>query len=76
MAITTMPGRVIPAPWYSVPRIWQGLGTTRRFPLFPMAVLLIFLVIPALFAELIAPADPRRGDLSERLLPRCGQGVR
>jgi peptide/nickel transport system permease protein len=46
----------------------------RRFPLFPIAVLLIVLVIPAAFAELIAPHDPRRGDLSERLLPPAWSG--
>jgi peptide/nickel transport system permease protein len=74
MAISTMPGRVVRAPWYAVPRIWQGLGGARRFPLFPLAVLLIILIIPAAFAELISPYDPRRGNLSERLLPPVWSG--
>jgi ABC-type dipeptide/oligopeptide/nickel transport system permease subunit len=74
MAITTMPGRVVRAPWYAVPRIWQGLGGARRFPLFPLGVLFIILIVPAIFAELIAPYDPRRGDLSERLLPPVWSG--
>jgi peptide/nickel transport system permease protein len=46
----------------------------RRFPLFPFAVLLIVLVIPAAFADWIAPHDPRKGDLSERLLPPAWSG--
>lgn len=41
----------------------------RRLPLFPLAVLLIVLVIPAIFANQIAPHDPTRGSLSGRLLP-------
>lgn len=41
----------------------------RRLPLFPVAVLLIVLVIPAIFADQIAPHDPTRGSLSGRLLP-------
>ena len=41
----------------------------RRLPLFPVAVLLIVLVIPAIFADQIAPHNPTRGSLSGRLLP-------
>ena len=41
----------------------------RRLPLFPVAVLLLVLVIPAIFADQIAPHDPTRGSLSGRLLP-------
>jgi peptide/nickel transport system permease protein len=74
MALTTVPGRVVRAPWYAIPRIWQGLGTARRLPLFPISVLLIVLIIPTFFAEFIAPYDPRRGDLSERLLPPVWSG--
>ena len=41
----------------------------RRYPVIPVAVLLIVLVIPALFADLIAPHDPIDGNLRARLLP-------
>ncbi len=41
----------------------------RRYPVALVAVLLVVLVIPALFANIIAPHDPIDGDLSVRLLP-------
>ena len=44
-------------------------GEARRYPLIPIAVVLIMLVIPAIFAEVIAPYDPLDGDLRVRLLP-------
>ena len=47
-------------------RFWRE---TRRYPLLPMAVVMIMLVIPAIFAEVIAPHDPLDGDLRVRLLP-------
>jgi peptide/nickel transport system permease protein len=42
--------------------------------LLPLAILLLVLVIPAAFADWIAPHDPRKGDLSERLLPPAWSG--
>ena len=47
-------------------RFW---GEARRYPLIPIIVVMIMLVIPAIFAELIAPYDPLDGDLRVRLLP-------
>ena len=47
-------------------RAWTLL---RRYPVIPVAVLLLVLVIPALFAEIVAPHDPIDGDLRSRLLP-------
>ena len=47
-------------------RFWRE---ARRYPLLPAAVVMIMLVIPAIFAELIAPHDPLDGDLRVRLLP-------
>ena len=41
----------------------------RRYPLFPIALLLIVLVIPAIFSDIIAPHDPTTGSLSARLQP-------
>ena len=58
----------------AVPRIWQGVQKARRFPLFPIGVLLIVLVIPAISADWISPYDPRVGDLSERLVPPAWSG--
>jgi len=40
-----------------------------RLPLFPIAILLIVLVIPALFADWIAPHDPYKSNLRARLEP-------
>ncbi len=47
-------------------RIFQEV---RRYPLIPMAVVMIMLVLPSIFAEVIAPKDPIDGDLRVRLLP-------
>ena len=41
----------------------------RRYPAFPILLLLIVLVIPAVFADQIAPHDPKLGSLSVKLLP-------
>ena len=49
------------------------LQQVRRYPLIPIAILLIFLVIPAIFADWIAPYDPvTGGSLKERLMPPVG----
>ena len=67
MAVATSP-----APVSRVPGA-RALGKTwtfmRRYPVVPVAVLLVVLVIPALFAEILAPHDPIDGDLANRLLP-------
>ncbi len=47
-------------------RMWTFL---RRYPVVPVAVLFVVLIIPALFAEIIAPHDPIDGELRARLLP-------
>ncbi len=41
----------------------------QKVPVFPLLVILLVLVIPALFAEFIAPRDPFQGSLSLRLRP-------
>ena len=56
-------------PWYSVPRIRSGLASANRYPLIPGFVILLVLVIPAAFANWIAPHSPLDGDLDRRLLP-------
>ncbi len=47
-------------------RAWSFL---RRYPVVPVVVLLVVLIIPAVFAEVAAPHDPIEGDLRDRLLP-------
>lgn len=46
-----------------VPSIFQ------KVPVFPLLIILLVLVIPALFAEVIAPHSPFAGSLSRRLQP-------
>ena len=41
----------------------------RRYPILPIMLLLVVLVIPAAFADFIAPHDPKLGSLSAKLLP-------
>ena len=48
------------------PGFWRGL---RRLPLIPMFVLVVLLVIPALSADWLAPHDPIRGSIPDRLRP-------
>ena len=57
------------APWYSPSRIVGTLSEARRYPILPISILLIVLIIPACFAELIAPHDPVHGGLGARLIP-------
>lgn len=47
----------------------QLTSTMRRFPVFSIALLIIVVVIPALFADVIAPHDPVKVNLEERLAP-------
>lgn len=56
-------------PWYAPPRMADGWRRVRRYPLFALAVLLLLLVIPAIFAQWVAPHDPFQGSLSNRLTP-------
>ncbi len=50
-------------------RAWRALGTARRYPIFPVSILLLVLVLPAIFADWVAPHDPVVGSLSGRLAP-------
>jgi peptide/nickel transport system permease protein len=56
-------------PSYTSPRSATGWRSLRRYPLFPLAILILFLVIPAVFAPLVAPFDPYQGSLRARLIP-------
>ncbi len=50
-------------------RIQRGMNWARRFPLLSLAVLLFVLVTPAVFADYVAPHDPFKGNILERLQP-------
>lgn len=64
---------VRPLPWYAPPRVAQRLRQAKRYPLVPIAILAVVLVIPALFASQIAPYDPLKGSLAKRLKPPVWQ---
>lgn len=50
-------------------RIARAWSFTRRYPVLPVSILIIVLIIPAIFADIIAPHDPNAGNLRARLLP-------
>jgi peptide/nickel transport system permease protein len=50
--------------WQSVRLRWLG-----RFPWLPVVLLLVVLVVPAVFAQVIAPYDPIKQSLPQRLKP-------
>ena len=51
----------------------QFASELRRLPALPVVLLLLVLVIPAIFANQIAPHDPTRGSLGNRLAPPVWQ---
>ena len=54
------------APQSRLSRFW---AEARRYPMFPIALLLIVMVIPAIGADWISPHDPKLGSLSAKLQP-------
>ena len=54
-------------PWYAPPRMALALRQLRRYPLVPLAMLTFLLVIPAVLAPQVAPHDPLKGSLANRL---------
>src|SRR4029453_11751074 len=54
-------------PWYAPPRMALALRQLRRYPLVPLGILTFCLVIPALLASQVAPPDPLKGWLANRL---------
>ena len=58
----------------------RSLGAVRRYPLIPITIMLVVLVLPAIFANWVAPHHPRIGSLSNRLVPPAwvdaqGEGI-
>lgn len=66
MVVVAAPRR---RPWNVVARLWRGITGAHRFPVLPLAIILFLLVIPAIFADLIAPHDHRIGDLRQEKVP-------
>lgn len=68
--IDTLPGYaagVAPAPLRrALGGAWNAL---RRYPIIPLVIVLVVMIIPAIFANVIAPHPPLKGSLTERLLP-------
>jgi peptide/nickel transport system permease protein len=56
-------------PWYNPPNLAKAVFQIKRYPVLPVAILTFFLIIPAVFAPLVAPHDPLKGSLSKRLKP-------
>ena len=50
------------------------LAEARRYPLIPLFILVVLLIIPAAFADLIAPHDPYDVNPRERLTPPAWSG--
>ena len=59
--------------WYSPSTVGSILREARRFPLIPLAVIVVVLIIPAFFAAYVAPHHPTRGQFAERLTPPAWQ---
>ena len=59
--------------WYSPSSIGYFFSEVRRYPLIPLAIILVVLVVPALFANFISPHHPTRGQFAERLTPPVWQ---
>ena len=50
-------------------RLWHGVTWVRQYPVLPVAVLIIVLILPAIFAPQMAPHDPLLGEMRDRLQP-------
>lgn len=49
------------------------LRTARQYPLIPIAILILVLIIPGIFANQVAPHDPIAGSIPDRLTPPVWQ---
>ena len=55
--------------WYDALGLSRRWAAIRRWPLIPLFLILMLVVVPAALADVLAPHDPEIGDLSERLIP-------
>ncbi len=61
-------------PWYAPGRLLSIVTGSRRLPWISISLILILLVIPAAFADVIAPHGPKDGGLPKRYLPPVWDG--
>ena len=61
-------------PWYTPGKLLNNAAKVRRLPLAPIILILALLVVPAIFADQIAPHGPREGGLPKRYLPPVWNG--
>ena len=64
-----MDSPAISRPWYTPSRMVNAFRTANRFPIIPLVIVLIMLVVPAAFAPYLAAHDPIESDLSNSLEP-------
>jgi peptide/nickel transport system permease protein len=57
----------------AAPRVARAMREARRYPVISLSLLAFLLVIPALFAPQVAPHDPLKGSLAQRLRPPVWQ---
>ncbi len=69
MAAVTTPDLAAPATPRPSSRIGDGFRAIRQLPLIPIAVLVVLLVVPAMFANQLAPHSHRIGTLNDAKLP-------
>ena len=60
-------------PWYKPRRLLHYASEGRRLPILPVTILMFILIIPAVFAPFVAPQEPLKGALRERLRPPVWQ---
>lgn len=71
---TAIPGVSRKALWNPLARGRDSFKWARRYPLVPLAILVLILLAPAIFAPLIAPHNPNEVVLPNRLLPPAWVG--
>ena len=49
--------------------VGRSIKVARRYPVLPIFIILVVLVLPAIFANLVAPHNPIKADLAHRLEP-------
>src|SRR5216117_49660 len=60
-------------PWYAPPRVAHAWRRVKRYPVVSLSIVTFVLVIPAVFAQYVAPYDPLKGSLAKRLRPPAWQ---
>ena len=69
-SITTTPADELYRQRGVIGRAWS---TARQYPIIPLLILAVMLIIPAIFANMIAPHDPVEVNLRDRLVPPAWQ---